>query len=65
MYLDGVGVARDAIEAYVLFTVAAEKGVSSARPRRIQAKRGLSAAQLARAKKLAVERLAKLKQVAP
>ncbi len=65
MYLDGVGVARDAVEAYVLFSVAAAKGVSSARPRRIQAKRKLNAAELARAKRLAAERLAKLERATP
>ncbi len=65
MYLDGVGVKRDAIEAYVLFSVAATKGVSSARPRRNQAKRKLSVKDLARAQKLATERLAKLERTAP
>ncbi len=65
MYLDGVGVARDAVEAYVLFSVAAMKGVSSARPRRIQAKRKLSAEDLVRAEKLTAERLASLERGAP
>jgi hypothetical protein len=48
-----------------LFSVAAKKGVSSARPRRAQAKRTLSAADLARAKKRAAERIARLERATP
>ena len=56
MYMEGAGVARDDVEAYVLLSLADKKGIIAAKGRRPIVKRRLSPGQLAAAEKRIAER---------